>query len=187
MSVVIIDHEDSFTYNIVELLRKAGQTPEVVSIKQLEMSSLAAFDKFILSPGPGLPENYHLTKQILNTYKNYKKILGICLGHQIIAQNFGAKVINLNQVIHGQNKQIITKQDTKLFQNIPATFNVGLYHSWIVSQNEFPKDLKVTAQTKQGGIMAIAHRELPIFGVQFHPESYISEYGLEIIKNFLDA
>ncbi len=187
MSVVIIDHQDSFTCNIVELLRKAGTNPVVIDIGDIKQSDLNNFDRIILSPGPGVPGDYLKTKKLLITCQFHKKILGICLGHQIIAEFFGAKTINLNHVVHGQNKRIITVQNSKLFQNIPTSFNVGLYHSWIVSRENFPEDLSITAQTQQGNIMAIAHRKLPIFGVQFHPESYISEYGLEIIKNFLDA
>ncbi len=187
MSLVIIDHEDSFTCNIVELLRKTGIEPAVVSIDNIHLSELDIFDTFILSPGPGIPNSYHKTKRLLDLYQTQKKILGICLGHQIIAEFFGAVTVNLKQVVHGQGKPVITDTKALLFNGTASVIQAGLYHSWIVSKEKFPESLNIIAQTKQGEIMAIAHNKFPIFGVQFHPESYISEYGLQIIQNFLNA
>ena len=187
MSIVIIDHQDSFTYNIVELLRKIGKDADVISIHQLNMDELSDYDYLILSPGPGFPEDYKKTFQILDTYHTQKKILGICLGHQIIASYFGAKLQNMSKVIHGQPKQVFTTPNAQLFRRLPKSFKVGLYHSWIVSQDDFPLVLQITAQTEKQEIMALSHNEFPIFGVQFHPESYISEYGSQILTNFINA
>ena len=187
MSIVIIDHQDSFTYNIVELLRKIGKDSDVISINQLDLDALSAYEYLILSPGPGFPEDYQKTFQILDAYHTQKNILGICLGHQIIARYFGAKLQNLPKVVHGQPKQIFTQSNTPIFRKIPKSFKVGLYHSWIVSPDDFPKALQVIAQTAKREIMAIAHREFPVYGVQFHPESYMSEYGSEILTHFINA
>ncbi len=187
MSIVIIDHQDSFTYNIVELLRKIGKDADVVSIHQPDIDGLSAYDHLILSPGPGFPEDYKRTVQILDAYHTQKKILGICLGHQIIASYFGAKLRNMSKVVHGQAKQVFKTPKAQLFHGLPSSFKAGLYHSWIVSQDDFPAVLQITAQTEKQEIMALSHSEYPIFGVQFHPESYISEYGSQILTNFIDA
>ncbi len=187
MKIVLIDHNDSFTYNIVEQLRKiSGQTPVVIASGEVEISTLQKFDKIILSPGPGLPRDFVNIKRILNRYKNTKPILGICLGHQAIAHYFGAKLANLPQVVHGQPKKIIQVNKSIIFKGLPDQITVGLYHSWVVDENDFPKVLQITATDKSGRIMALQHHKLPIFGVQFHPESHMTLKGEKMLFNFIN-
>jgi anthranilate synthase/aminodeoxychorismate synthase-like glutamine amidotransferase len=188
VKIVIIDHYDSFTYNIVELIRQAVSiTPDVIPSNDLILSDLDQYDKIILSPGPGLPRDFISIKHVLDLYKEYKSILGICLGHQGIAHYFGAHLENLKEVIHGQCRIVETFNNNLLFNNLPDTFKVGLYHSWVVSRNDFPSELKITALSNDGHIMGLEHKIYNIYGVQFHPESYITEHGLELIKNFINA
>jgi len=187
MKLALIDHNDSFTYNIVELLRQFNRlSVEVLSSDDLKPEDLQKYDKLILSPGPGLPRDFVHIKEILDCCKNQKPILGICLGHQAIATYFGAKLLNLPQVVHGQPKEIIQKCHGNLWTGLPIRFKVGLYHSWVVSSENFPAELSVNATTINGQIMAIQHKKLPLYGVQFHPESFMTEYGKEIMQNFLD-
>ena len=186
MKLALIDHNDSFTYNIVELLRQFSRlTLEVLRSDDLRPEDLQVYDKLILSPGPGLPRDFVHIKEILDRYKNQKPILGICLGHQAIATYFGAKLLNLSQVVHGQPKEIIQKNQGDLFAGLPARLEVGLYHSWVVSNENFPVALSINATTTGGQIMALQHKQLPLYGVQFHPESFMTEYGKELMQNFL--
>jgi len=188
MKVVIVDHQDSFTYNIVELIRKAvGLEPAVFPANNLDIKTLSKFDKIILSPGPGLPKDFMNIKHIIDTYKTTKHILGICLGHQAIATYFGAKLINMKTVVHGQPAVINHKTEHFLFRNMPKNFQAGLYHSWVVSKEKFPRELEITALSADNKIMALSHCFYKIYGVQFHPESYITKYGEQLIKNFLNA
>ncbi len=186
--IVIIDHQDSFTYNIVELIRQSVHiNPEVIAHHEVIIENLDKFDHIILSPGPGLPRDFIRIKQILDRYKYQKSILGICLGHQAIATYFGAKLYNLPQVVHGQPQKIMQYQNTNLFKNIPKKIQVGLYHSWAVNPASLPDQLFVTAISSSNVIMGIKHRNLPLYGMQFHPESYMTEYGHQLLKNFIYA
>ncbi len=188
MKTIIVDHQDSFTYNIVELISQAvSVTPDVIPAKNLDIKTLNQYDKIILSPGPGLPRDFVNIKQILDTYKTNKHILGICLGHQAIATYFGGQLYNLNQVVHGQPKSVKIIRTSLLFDNLPAVFEVGLYHSWVVSQDHFPVDLHIDALSDDGLIMSLSHKNYNIYGLQFHPESYITQYGQQMIKNFIYA
>ncbi len=188
MKIVIIDHQDSFTYNIVELIRQAVDLePDIIPADAINLDDLSKYDKIILSPGPGLPRDFVNIKHILDRYKTSKSILGICLGHQAIAQYFGSKLENLSFVIHGQPKQIEVVNQNKLFYKIPLVFTVGLYHSWVVSKVDLAQDLQIDAFSTDGMIMALSHKQYNIYGVQFHPESYITEYGRQLIKNFVYA
>ena len=186
MSILVIDNEDSFTYNIVDILRKFENVEHVVvQSKAIEMDFADNFEKIIISPGPGLPNNFPELAEMLNRYKASKSILGICLGHQAICSFFGAKLINLPSVSHGQSKSIYVKKSGKLFANIPGKFNAGLYHSWIVDKDQFPDELDITAVSEDDFIMAVSHKQYDIHGVQFHPESFVCEYGFEMIRNFI--
>jgi len=186
MNVVLIDHNDSFTYNIVELLRKiTKKEPKIIASESVNIDDLQCFDKIILSPGPGLPTDFINIKNILDAYKNTKPILGICLGHQAIAHYFGVKLYNLPQVVHGQPKEILQVKESVLFKGLPLKMTVGLYHSWVVDTQNFPDELQITATDKNGRIMALQHKNRLIFGVQFHPESHMTEAGEKLLYNFI--
>ena len=187
MKLVIIDHKDSFTYNLVEIFRKvSGARPDVIDSNQLTERQIHKYDKIILSPGPGLPSDFVHTRDVFKKcLQDKKQVLGICLGHQAIAYYFGAKLINLPEVVHGQRKKIKLIYRDKIFENFPETTSVGLYHSWIVSKENFPQELVVTAVNNSGQIMALRHQKLPVFGLQFHPESFLSEHGFLLIENFI--
>jgi anthranilate synthase component 2 len=186
MKIALIDHNDSFTYNLVELIRKInGKKPDVLVTGQFLSADLEKYDKIILSPGPGLPKDFIHTMRLLDTYKHHKHIFGICLGHQAIAYYFGAKLGNLKKVVHGQQKNILIKNHDVLFNHLPEQIQVGLYHSWIVSTTDFPDELLVTAEGENQEIMAFRHKSFSIFGVQFHPESFLTPYGHQILQNFL--
>jgi len=186
MKIALIDHNDSFTYNIVELMRQLNRPVEVLVSDKVTPESLEMYDKLILSPGPGLPEDFVNIKRILNRYKDKKVILGVCLGHQAIATYFGAKLLNLSQPVHGQPKEINWQNSGDLFVGLPKRFEVGLYHSWVVDQNSLPDELIVTAISYDAHVMGIQHKRWPLYGVQFHPESFMTEYGKELMQNFLN-
>lgn len=186
MKILVFDNYDSFTYNIVHTLRELGSNPDVSRNDQISLDEIDNYDKIIISPGPGIPQEAGLLMEVLKRYASKKSILGICLGHQAIGENFGAKLVNLTEVYHGIATPIsITKQDY-LFDGLPDTFNVGRYHSWVVDSNGFPdNELEVIAKDREGMIMAIRHRKLDIRGVQFHPESVLTPDGMKIIENWL--
>lgn len=187
MKLALIDNKDSFTFNIVELLRKIGGCEiTVFPADDTETEKIKCFDKIIISPGPGLPSEFPNLKKILTTYYKEKPFLGICLGHEAICCFFGAEIINLPAVVHGQSRQINVLSNSPLFKNIPSKFNAGLYHSWMVSKENFPDELEIDGLSGEGGIMAVHHKEYKLFGVQFHPESVITEYGKQIIENFVN-
>ena len=188
MKTVLIDNNDSFTYNIVELVRKVtGRRLPVISSYQLGIGELEKYDKLILSPGPGLPDEFPVLQEIIEAYCTTKSMLGICLGHEAIAQFFGADLVHLPSVIHGRPREITIINSTILFKDIPEHFNAGLYHSWVIDRNNLPPELLISAVSGEGNIMSFQHKDLKLFGIQFHPESIITEYGKEIMKNFLDC
>ncbi|MCF6349612.1 MAG: aminodeoxychorismate/anthranilate synthase component II [Flavobacteriaceae bacterium] len=187
MKVLLIDHNDSFTYNIIELLRSFKKFDfKVINYSELNSKKIENFDKLIISPGPSLPKNYIATKKIIRTFYKTKPILGICLGHQAISQVFNASLENLSQVRHGMKQEIIISNHHTLFKNINRTITVGLYHSWIVSKINFPKKLEITSLSDDGIIMSLKHKKYPVFGIQFHPESFLTIDGKTILKNFLE-
>ena len=185
-NLLLIDNNDSFTYNVVNILRRIQKLKyEIISYNSLREVDLNKFRRIIISPGPGNPAEYYYQKILEFVIDKNVPLLGICLGHQIIAQYFGANIINLNNVFHGQNK-IIKHDNSELYKNLPRKFQVGVYHSWAVSRENFPeKILKITATSEDNIIMSIQHKKYNIFGVQFHPESYITQYGEKIIENFV--
>lgn len=187
METALIDNNDSFTYNIVELIRRIpGCDLTVIPCEKTDISELERYDKLILSPGPGLPEEFPRLQDILDSFYSTKPILGICLGHETIAQYFGAELIHLPSVIHGQPKEIQVIEESVLFKNIPAKFTAGLYHSWAIDRENLPSGLQITGISEEGNIMSFQHKEFNLFGVQFHPESIITEYGKELMENFLN-
>lgn len=188
MKLLIVDNYDSFTYNLVELIRKIGFNDfEVTKCDKVEIKDVNKFSKILFTPGPGLPKDFPVMFDILKKYDSQKSILGICLGHQAIGVYYGAKLINLNNVTHGITKPTkITDEDEVIFNGIPSQINVGLYHSWFVSEQNFPSALRVTAISNDNVIMAISHNKYDVKGVQFHPESIMTEYGQKIIRNWLN-
>ncbi|MDE7392940.1 MAG: aminodeoxychorismate/anthranilate synthase component II [Muribaculaceae bacterium] len=186
-SIVIIDNYDSFTYNIVNALRLLGIEPTVVRNDKVNLDDLQQFDKIILSPGPGIPSEAGLMPAIIERYASSKPILGICLGHQALAEHFGARLINLPKVYHGLKLplSVTSPEADYLFDGLPERFDVGRYHSWAVDPLSVPECLEVTAVDDDGNIMALRHRELDIRGVQFHPESIMTDLGQHIFKNWL--
>lgn len=184
-NLLIINNHDSFTYNLVDLIRQFDVPFSVVNVENLDLDQVAQFSHILISPGPDVPAAYPQLFAMLARYQHSKSILGVCLGHQTLCQFFGAKLYNLPNVRHGQARQIKVRSDSELFFSLPEQFQAGLYHSWAVSAEDFPDELIITATCEEEVIMAIQHRHLPIYGVQFHPESYISEWGNTLIANFL--
>lgn len=187
MKILIIDNNDSFTYNIAELIRSViASTPRILPSLELDINDLNGYNKIILSPGPGLPREFPILAQTLERYANRKHILGICLGHQAVCEFFGARLANLPTVVHGQPRKFFVKRGSQLYKNMPNEFIVGLYHSWIVENSGFPKELCITGLSEDGNIMAVEHERYKIYGMQFHPESFMTEYGKQLMTNFLN-
>lgn len=188
INLLLIDNYDSFTYNLVQYLESLlGQSITVARNDELTLESVAQYDALILSPGPGLPSQAGILMDILNRYADKMPILGVCLGHQAIAERFGGKLINLNEVYHGIDSEIeVIRTDDQLFHNLPARLTVGRYHSWVIDSGSFPKQLRVTARDESGQIMALRHKVYPVFGVQFHPESIMTPDGKVMLANFLE-
>ncbi|HBO38943.1 MAG TPA: anthranilate synthase component II [Pasteurellaceae bacterium] len=183
--LLIINNHDSFTYNLVDLIRGLNVPFEIINVENLRPESVEMFSHILISPGPDTPQAYPQLFAMLEKYHQQKNILGVCLGHQTLCQVFGAELYNLPTVRHGQVKQLNVRSNSRLFYGLPEKFTIGLYHSWAVSAKNFPDELEITATCEDGIVMAFQHKERPIFGVQFHPESYISQYGKQILANFL--
>jgi len=187
MKIAVLDNYDSFTYNLVHAIEKiVGEKIVVVRNDEVEPEFFKDFDKIVLSPGPGIPDESGILKPVIQRWAAEKSILGVCLGLQAIGEVFGARLENLNQVYHGVATTIIqTVNDEPLFDGIPEIFEAGRYHSWIVSRNQLPDCIEVTAIDKQGQIMAARHRTYDVRGVQFHPESILTPLGEKMIANWL--
>lgn len=170
----------------MELLRQCNVSQiSIIKNDAVDVQSLENYSHILLSPGPATPsESGNLLSLIQHAYK-HKPILGICLGHQAIAEVFGGKLINLKEPRHGYRTNLSRIKPCKLFREIPSNLQVGLYHSWVVDETNFPEELEVTAYSEDGLIMGLQHKELPVYGVQFHPESFMTEHGLKLIQNFL--
>lgn len=186
MKVVIIDNYDSFTYNLSHLVKELGAEVTVYRNDKFEMSQLEAFDKIILSPGPGIPSEAGLLLDVIRAYAGKKPILGVCLGHQAIGESFGGQLTNLSQVYHGVATPCRITQPDYLFEGLPETIEVGRYHSWVVDNAGFPACLEVTSVSDEGFIMSLRHKEYDIRGIQYHPESVLTPQGKTILKNWLD-
>lgn len=186
MEAALIDNNDSFTYNIVELIRGIpGTVLEVIPYERLSIDKLDRYKRLIISPGPGLPDEFPMLQQILKVYYSQIPMLGICLGHEAIARYFGADLAHLPAVVHGQPKEINLIGESPLFRDVPQKFRAGLYHSWVIDKKTLPDELEVTAISEDANIMSFRHKEYKLYGVQFHPESIITEYGKNIMTNFL--
>lgn len=186
MKVLIIDNYDSFTYNIAHYVEQFASLCHVIKIDEIEFKTIEQYDKIILSPGPGLPSERPLLKKIIEAFYKTKPIFGICLGHQAIAEFFGCQLFNMPEVHHGIAKKSQILCNDYLFEHLPKTFHTGRYHSWAVNANEFPEALKITIEDLENKtVMAISHKKLDIKGVQFHPESVLTEHGLKLIENWV--
>jgi anthranilate synthase component 2 len=185
--VLIIDNYDSFTYNLVHLVNELGLECEVWRNDQFKLEDVEQFDKIILSPGPGVPSEAGLLLDVIKTYAPTKSIFGVCLGQQAIAEAFGGSLYNLSRPMHGISTPIkVTDAGEQLFTNLPDNISVGRYHSWVVSKQDLPDVLTITAiDEKDDSIMALRHKTLDVRGVQFHPESVLTEYGKEMMGNWL--
>ena len=190
--ILIVDNYDSFTYNLVQIIQEHGGCLfDVLKNDKINVSHAAKYDGILFSPGPGIPKESPIMKELLRLYHGKKSILGICLGHQAIAETFGMKLIKLDTVRHGLKTLIkVIDSSDYIFEGVPLEFTAGLYHSWAVSAEgrlpESVSDLRVTALSNDGIIMAIAHNKYNIRGVQFHPESYLTEFGHKIIHNWIN-
>jgi anthranilate synthase component II len=187
MKVAVLDNYDSFTYNLVHAIEKLiKQKIDVYRNDQVPLEIFSGYDKIVLSPGPGLPDESGILKALIEKWAPSKSILGVCLGQQAIGEVFGGTLINLDKVYHGVATTIIqTVSDEKMFADIPEIFEAGRYHSWIVRRDGFPDCLEITAIDKQGEIMAIRHKKFDVRGVQFHPESVLTPLGEKMIENWL--
>lgn len=184
--VVIIDNYDSFTYNLAHLVKELGASVTVYRNDQFSLNQLEPFDKILLSPGPGVPSEAGLLTDVIRTYAGRKPMLGVCLGHQAIGEVFGARLSNLPEVYHGVATPCELVGYDALFSGLDTRFTIGRYHSWVVSQEDFPEALQITALSDDGNIMALRHRNYAIWGIQFHPESVLTPEGRQIIANWLE-
>lgn len=189
MKIVVIDNYDSFTYNLVHAIKKISGLPvDVFRNDEIAISELEKYDKIVLSPGPGIPEEAGLLLDIIRELGPRKSMLGVCLGHQAIGEAFGGKLLNMEKVLHGIATPIqLTENKSSLFKGLPNVFDVGRYHSWIVEKDSLPACLEVTSYDGDGFIMSMKHKEFDVEGVQFHPESVLTPLGEEIIGNWLKA
>jgi anthranilate synthase component 2 len=184
--LLIFDNYDSFTYNLVHAVRKLGYPNlEVIRNDKIALEEVDRFDKIILSPGPGIPSEAGILLPLIKQYAPTKSILGVCLGHQAIAESFGGTLENTAEVFHGVSTPVHVVEPDLLFEEMPQTFEAGRYHSWIVSRDGLPECLRITAVSDEGTIMALRHREYDVRGVQFHPESVLTPLGETIIANWL--
>lgn len=187
MKILVFDNYDSFTYNLVQLIREMAPKAlvEVHRNNEIVLAQVKAFDKILLSPGPGLPVESGLLLPLLKEYAASKSILGVCLGQQAIGETFGGQLTNLSKVYHGIATPVHVTSPSSLFEGMPNTFEVGRYHSWVVDEKNFPSDLTITSKDDQGYIMSLEHKNYDVKGVQYHPESVLTPLGATIISNWL--
>ncbi len=186
MKIVVIDNYDSFTYNLVHYLEDIGASVTVFRNDEFELKELEVFDKIVLSPGPGIPDEAGLLKEVIKTYAKTKSILGICLGLQAIGEVFGGTLINLEKVYHGVASKITIIENDVIFTNLPNEIEVGRYHSWVISNDNFPQNLIITSVDENKQIMSVKHSVYDVRGVQFHPESILTPDGKKILENWLN-
>lgn len=188
MKLLVLDNYDSFTYNLVQYLQGLlGKKVDVFRNDAIALEEVDRYDVIVLSPGPGVPSEAGIMPELIKRYAPSKFMLGVCLGHQAIGEAFGAPLENLSMVYHGVATPIqITQTDDVLFEEVPAQIEVGRYHSWVIDKRNVPEELQVTALDSQGEIMALKHKEYDVWGVQFHPESIMTQEGMKILENFLN-
>ena len=187
MKILIVDNNDSFSYNLKHYVEQFSTEVNVIRGNKFDLNYLNKFDKIILSPGPGLPFEHPVIEQVLDKTVGCKSILGICLGHQAIAEYFGATLANLEQVKHGESSQLKQYKNCKVFRNMPEFLEVAHYHSWVVEKENFPDCLEISSENEEGIITSFRHKTYDITALQFHPESILTEYGLQMIRNWVLA
>ena len=190
MKILVLDNYDSFTYNLVHYLRELGYGAQMDISRndQIDLLKVGEYDKILLSPGPGVPTEAGIMPELIKMYGPTKSILGVCLGHQGIAEAYGAKLFNMPEVLHGVSSKVtVTKSEDRLFKNIPKQYEICHYHSWNVDKEQLGDKIEVTAVDDFGEIMAISHKEYDVKGVQFHPESIMTEHGNQLLGNWLSV
>jgi anthranilate synthase component 2 len=189
MKILILDNYDSFTYNLVHMVEKiTGNFPSVYRNDEISIEDIDYYDIIMLSPGPGIPDEAGILKDVIRTYAGRKPIFGVCLGLQAITEVFGGKIINLEDVFHGvATEMTVTDKSAIIFKDIPETFLAARYHSWAAKDEGFPQEIQVTARDEDGLIQAIEHKIFPISAVQFHPESILTDVGEQLLRNFINS
>ena len=189
MKILILDNYDSFTYNLVHMVEKiTGNFPAVFRNDEISIEALGNYDVIMLSPGPGIPDEAGILKDVIKRYAGIKPIFGVCLGLQAITEVFGGTIINLEDVFHGVATEMrITDKDAVIFKDVPETFLAARYHSWAATDEGFPEEIQVTARDEDGLIQAIQHKIFPISAVQFHPESILTDVGEQLLRNFINS
>jgi anthranilate synthase component 2 len=187
MKIMVLDNWDSFTYNLVHILKELSHEPvDVFRNNEVALDAIGKYDKIVVSPGPGIPDQAGITKEMITFFAPIKSILGVCLGCQAIAEAFGGSLTNLDKVYHGVATNVnVLDQNDKIFMEIPGSFSAGRYHSWVVNEDDLPSNLIITARDDEGIIMALSHSNYDVKGVQFHPESVLTKYGKQMISNWL--
>lgn len=187
MKILVLDNYDSFVYNLVHIIRELGYDVDVYRNDKIALEDVAKYDKILLSPGPGIPSEAGIMLDLIKQYGSEKSIFGVCLGHQAIAETYGAELFNMDEVLHGIGTKIIVKdKDEVLFKTMPDEFEAGRYHSWSVKADTVPDTLVVTAVDETGTIMGIRHKTYDVRGAQFHPESVLTEVGKNMVKSWLE-
>ena len=189
MNILILDNYDSFTYNLVHMVEKiTGNFPVVFRNDEISIEAVGNYDVIMLSPGPGIPDEAGILKDVIKRYAGIKPIFGVCLGLQAITEVFGGTIINLEDVFHGVATEMrITDKDAVIFKDVPETFLAARYHSWAATDEGFPEEIQVTARDEDGLIQAIQHKIYPISAVQFHPESILTDVGEQLLRNFINS
>lgn len=186
VKVLVFDNYDSFTYNLVQIIEQIlGEKVDVFKNDQIALEDIEKYDKIILSPGPGVPNEAGILLDLIKKYAPSKSILGVCLGQQAIAEAFGGSLMNLTEIFHGVATESIQVKEHSIFKNLPKKIDVGRYHSWAVNPENFPKELEITATDNDRMIMALQHKTYDVHGVQFHPESILTPHGKKILENFI--
>ena len=189
MKILILDNYDSFTYNLVHMVEKiTNKYPDVYRNDEISIEEVGTYDIIMLSPGPGIPDEAGILKEVIKTYAGKIPIFGVCLGLQAITEVFGGTIINLDDVYHGvATEMTVTDKDAVIFKDLPKQFLAARYHSWAATDEGFPEDLKVTARDEDGGIQALEHKKFKLSAVQFHPESILTDVGETIVTNFINS
>ena len=186
MKILVLDNYDSFVYNLVHYINQLGFADvDVFRNDKISLEDVAKYDKILLSPGPGIPEEAGIMLDLIKQYASTKSILGVCLGHQAIAESFSSELENMSEVLHGVGSTMKVVADDVIYTSLPTSFEVGRYHSWQVKKDSLSNVFKVTAVDGNDNVMSIRHKEYDVVGVQYHPESILTENGLEIMKNWL--
>lgn len=188
MKILVFDNYDSFTYNLVQMIEQiAVEKVDVLRNDQVPLQDIEKYDKIILSPGPGIPEEAGILLEVIKKYAPTKSIFGVCLGQQAIAEAFGGSLINLTEIYHGVATESKQVKEHSIFKNLPETLEVGRYHSWAVNPDDFPEELEITSIDKNGMIMSLKHKTYDVHAVQYHPESILTPDGKKILANWLSV